>query len=167
MSLVHIDYSIDKEKYQNIFWENVNDGCWHHSCVMGSRRELYWWRILIREKNNRNTHLLKFTDEIAKDLNIYGMDNYPRFNYYFPNRGLPPHNDPDNMVAININLFDTIPKIFVEDIEYPYECALINVGGKIHGFYPDPNYRLILKFCLRHPWDEVYERLDKFGLIIT
>ena len=167
MSIIHIDYNIDKKKYQDVFWNNKDSGSWHHTCVSEYRRDLYWWRILIDDKRNWNKHLLTYTDEVAKDLNIHGMDNYPRFNYYFPNHELPNHLDPDNMIAININLLDTIPSIRMEDTLHPYECALIDVGGISHGIKADTNPRLILKFCLRHSWEEVYERLDSKGLIIS
>lgn len=163
MSLFHLDYEIDKKFWKDLFYEHANCGHWHHTCMI--RQELYWWQILIRP--DHNSHLLKFTDEIAKDLNIHGMDNYPRLNYTYPNRYLPHHVDPDNMIAININLMETTPTIHIEHKPYPYECALIDVGGKMHGIEKEPNDRLILKFCLRHPWNEVYERLDKRGLIIS
>lgn len=165
MAIVHIDYKINKEKFQDIFWNNKDYGSWHHTCVSAYRRDLYWWRILINQQNGLNTHLLEFTNEVAKDLNILGMDNYPRFNYYFPNHELPNHIDPDNMIAININLLGTIPMIRLENSLHAYECALVDVGGVMHGIAADPNPRLILKFCLRHSWNEVYERLDKRGLI--
>jgi len=167
MSLIHIDYRIDKNRFCDVFWENKDCGSWHHTCVSEYRRDLYWWRILIDDKRNWNKHLLPYTNIVAADLNILGMDNYPRFNYYFPNHQLPHHVDPDNMVAININLLNTIPTIHIEHQPYEYECALIDVGGKMHGIEPDANPRLILKFCLRHPWEEVYERLDKIGLITS
>ena len=35
----------------------------------------------------------------------------------------------------------------------------------MHGVEKDPNNRLILKFCLRHPWEEIYERLSDKNLI--
>ena len=108
---------------------------------------------------------MKYTDLVANDLNIQGMDNYPRFNYYFPNHQLPHHVDPDNMISININLLDTVPIIHIEHEPYEYECALVDVGGKRHGIEPDPNPRLILKFCLRHSWDEVVDRLKEKNLI--
>lgn len=36
----------------------------------------------------------------------------------------------------------------------------------MHGVEKDSNHRLILKFCLRHSYEEVYDRLNKFGLIM-
>tara|TARA_A100001015_G_scaffold127125_1_gene140892 strand:- start:2603 stop:2956 length:354 start_codon:yes stop_codon:yes gene_type:complete len=104
-------------------------------------------------------------EDVERDLNIHGMNNFPRFSYQFPNTRLGHHRDEDNMVSININLLDTTPIIHIDYEPHAYECALIDVGGKFHGVEPDLNHRLILKFCLRHTWEEVTKRLDQFGLI--
>lgn len=159
-SLVHLDYEIDKPKWRDIFYENIQQGQWHHS--VPRRKELFWYQLFIND-----THPLKeLTKEVEMDLNIYGMNNFPRFSYQFPNTLLQHHTDEDNMVSININLLDTVPIIHIDHEPHPYECALIQVGQKMHGVEKDTNHRLILKFCIRHPYDEVYERLNKFGLIM-
>jgi len=158
-SLIHLDYEIDKQKYRDIFYENIQQGQWHWS--VPKRQELFWYQLFI----DNNSPLKEFTKEVEIDLNIYGMNNFPRFSYQFPNTLLQHHKDEDNMVSININLLDTVPVIHIEHEPYPYECALIQVGQKMHGVEPDPNHRLILKFCLRHSYEEVYERLDKVSLI--
>ena len=93
------------------------------------------------------------------------MNSYPRFSYQFPNTLLQHHKDEDEMVSININLLDTIPVIHLEHKPYPYQCALFDVGHVMHCLEPEPNPRLILKFCLRHPYEEVWERLNKFDLL--
>ena len=156
----HVDYEIDKNKYRDIFYENINKyGQWHWLCP--KRQELFWYQMFVKDD-----HPLKpMIREVEHDLNIAHMNNYPRFSYQFPNTKLGQHRDEDNIVSININLFETIPIIHVENHPYPYECALIDVGSLMHGVEPDANHRLILKFCLRHPYEEVYERLDKFGLL--
>ena len=69
------------------------------------------------------------------------------------------------MNAIMFNLMDNKPTIHIEHKPYSYEAAFIDVGNRMHGVEPDPNARLILRFCLRYPLDEVYEILDKRGLI--
>ena len=102
---------------------------------------------------------------IEEDLNIYGMNNFPRFSYQFPNTTLLHHKDEDNMVSININLLDTTPTIHIEHQPYEYQCALIDVGSHEHGVESDSNHRLILKFCLRHPWNDVVKRFKDKGLL--
>jgi hypothetical protein len=159
-NLIHLDYNIDKPKWRDIFYDNIQRGQWHWS--VPRRQELFWYQLMIKD----DSPLKELTKEVEMDLNIYGMNNFPRFSYQFPNTLLQHHKDEDNMVSININLFDTVPVIHIEHEPYPYECAFIQVGQKMHGVEPDPNARLILKFCLRHPWEEVYDRLNKFGLII-
>lgn len=158
-NLIHLDYEIDKPKWRDIFYENIQKGQWHWS--VPRRQELFWYQLMIHD----NSPLKELTKEVEMDLNIYGMNNFPRFSYQFPNTLLQHHKDEDNMVSININLLDTVPVIHIEHEPYPYECTLIQVGQKMHGVEPDPNHRLILKFCLRHSYEEVYERLDKFSLI--
>lgn len=165
-TLCEIDYKIDKDKYSKLYWDNEHLGSWHP----GSDPEhLFWWRVFVSDQNNVNRHeqLAKYTDLVAEDLNIQGMDNYPRFNYYHANHRLAPHTDDDNIVAININLLNTVPVVHVGDAPHSFECLLLNVGKVTHSIEPDPNPRLTLKFCLRHPWEEVCERLDAKGLLIT
>ena len=155
----HIDYEIDKKKYRDIFYTNIQRGQWHWS--VPKRQELFWYQLMIPDGHDMKPLL----EDVERDLNIHGMNNFPRFSYQFPNTILPHHRDEDNMVSININLLDTTPIIHIENKPYTYECALIDVGGRMHGVESDTNHRLILKFCLRHKWEEVVDRLDRFGLI--
>ena len=155
----HIDYDIDKKKYRDLFYDNVQMGQWHWS--VPKRQELFWYQLFIKDD-----HPLKpIVQDVERDLNIFGMNNYPRFSYQFPNTRLSHHTDEDQMVSININLLDTTPIIHLEHKPYQYQCALFDVGHVMHGVEPDSNHRLILKFCLRHSYEEVKERLDKFDLI--
>jgi len=155
----HIDYDIDKKKYRDLFYDNIQMGQWHWS--VPKRQELFWYQLFIKDD-----HPLKpIVQDVERDLNIYGMNNFPRFSYQFPNTRLSHHMDEDQMVSININLLDTTPIIHLEHKPYPYQCALFDVGHVMHGVEPDSNHRLILKFCLRHSYEEVWERLDKFGLL--
>ena len=156
----HIDYEIDKKKYRDIFYNNIQEhGDWHWS--VPELQSLYWYRLMLPN----DSPLRVLVRDVEEELNLIGLNNYPRYNYYFPNTKLPHHMDVDKMVAININLFDTIPIIHVEHKQYPYQCALIDTGHINHGIEPDKNPRLILKLCLRNPHDEVMTRLDKYGLL--
>ena len=134
-------------------------GKWHWS--VPKRKELQWYQLFIPDDHS----LKPLLEDVERDLNIYGMNNYPRFSYQFPNSRVNHHKDEDEMVSININLFETIPIIHLEQRPYAYQCALFDVGHVMHGVEPDPNPRLILKFCLRHTYEEVWDRLDKFGLL--
>ena len=155
----HVDYDIDKKKYRDMFYDNIQRGQWHWS--VPKRQELFWYQLMIPDGHDMKPLL----EDVERDLNIHGMNNFPRFSYQFPNTILPHHRDEDNMVSININLLDTTPTIHIEHKPHEYECALIDVGGRMHGVESDKNHRLILKFCLRHKWEEVIERLDMFGLV--
>ena len=158
--LWHLNYKIDKEYWRNVFYENIQDGKWHWS--VPKRKELFWYQLMIPD----SSPLKSKTKSVEMDLGIYGMNNFPRFSYQFPNTKLKHHLDEDNMVSINLNLLDTIPTIHIEHKPYPYEACFVDVGHKEHGVEKDPNHRLILKFCLRHPLEEVYKRLDIKELII-
>ena len=159
-NLVHLDSQRDKAKWRGIFYDNIQKGQWHWS--VPKRQELFWYQLMIRD----DSPLKELTREVEMHLNIHGMDNFPRFSYQFPNTLLKHHKDEDDMVSININLLDTVPIIHIEHQPYPYECAFVQVGQKMHGVEKDSNHRLILKFCLRHSYEEVYDRLNKFGLIM-
>ena len=155
----HLSYEIDKEKYRNIFYDNIQRGQWHWS--VPKRQELFWYQLMIPDGHD----MKPLIEPVERELNIHGMNNFPRFSYQFPNTLLRHHKDEDDMVAININLLDSIPRIHLEHNPYAYQCALIDVGHIEHGVEPDSSPRLILKFAIRHPYEEVYERLDKFGLL--
>ena len=154
-----LDYKIDKEYWRNVFYDNIQMGQWHW--LVPKRKELFWYQLFIKD----DSPLKKLTKNIERDLNIYGMNNYPRFSYQFPNTRLEHHVDEDNMVAINLNLLETKPIIHIEHKAYSYEAIFIDVGYRMHGIEPDPNSRLILKFCLRHPLKEVYDVLNSKSLI--
>jgi len=163
MSLWHIDYEIDKEYWRNIFYENLDYGKWHYTCA--SRKSLYWFHLMMFNDDK----LKKIVKPLEQDLNIYGLNNAPRFSYLFPNQKVEHHLDDQVKkefgVKININLLDTEITIHMEHKPYQYEAALIDVGHVMHGVEKDPNARLTIGFFLRHPLEEVYERLDKFSLI--
>ena len=149
----HINYQIDKAKYRKIFYDNIQRGQWHWR--VPKRQELFWYQLMMPDGHD----MKPLMEPVERDLNIFGMNNFPRFSYQFPNTKLYHHKDEDNMVSININLMETIPTIHIEHSPYDYQCALIDVGGYEHGVELDSSARLILKFCLRHSWQEVCDRL--------
>lgn len=154
MNCYHIDYQIDKEKYRNLFWERCYDGQWYRF----KKPMLSWWKVFGIED------LVK---DVEMDLNIRGMNNFPRFAYMFKGHDLEYHVDEDYMTSIMINLMDgPSPVMHVEDVPVSYECLLFHNGELFHHVEARKEDSLMLKFCIRHPWEEVYERLDKFDLLI-
>ena len=97
MKLLHLDYEIDKKKYKDIFYDNIQRGQWHWS--VAKRQELFWYQLFIPDGHD----MKPLFENVEKELNIFKMNNYPRFSYQFPNSLLPHHVDEDNMVSININ----------------------------------------------------------------
>ena len=71
----------------------------------------------------------------------------------------------DRIIGINFNLFDETPEIIIEGKTYSYESALVDVGSKIHSIVTKEKPRLVLKYAIRNSWNEVYDILDKRGLI--
>jgi hypothetical protein len=47
----------------------------------------------------------------------------------------------------------------VEDQQVPYECVLLENGKLKHWVEPVNYDRLMLKFCIRHTWQEIIERI--------
>jgi len=157
--LCHLKYKIDKEYWRNVFYENIQEGRWHWG--VPKRKELHWYQLFVKD----NSPLKPLFKDIENELGIYGMNNYPRFSYQFQNTRVEQHLDEDFGVKIQFNLLETIPIIHIKNKPYPYEAALIDVGHNKHGVEKDENSRLILQFYLRHSWKEVYDRLNKKGLI--
>lgn len=122
---------------------------------------MMWWKLY------EGVDVL--TVDLQHDLNIHGMNNFPRFQYQFPNTYLPYHKDEDNLTGIMFNLREkdiTISVLVGNKInKISYQSTVIHVGHYLHAVDPDPEERLVLKFSIRHPWEEILERLDKKNLI--
>lgn len=159
MKIYYLKYSVDKKKYSDFFWENYRNGEWYH---FEHKPKLIWWKLY------QGVH--EITINLQHELNIFGMNNFPRFQYQFPNSFLPPHIDEDNLSGILFNLRDEKNSIvFIETkkiAKVNYENNLLaHFGGIKHAVLPVSNPRLVLKFSIRHPWEEIMERLDKKNLI--
>lgn len=154
MNCFHIDYQIDKEKYRKMFWDRYTKGKWYEF----KKKRMCWWKVYGIEK---------LVEDVARELNIHGMNNFPRFAYLFQNNGIEHHVDEDHMTSIMINLnSDYTPTMHVEGVPIQYECLLFENGELFHTVEPRPVDTLMLKFCIRHPWKEVYKRLDSLGYIM-
>jgi len=158
---VHLNYNIDKEYWRDLFYERLNEGQWNDSCPR--KKTLHWYQIFFHP----GTELRKLVEPVERDLNIDGLDTFPRFSYMFPGAVLPIHKDEDGLIGININILDDVPApvIHIKGQAFPYEAALIDVGNIQHSVKAVPHHRLILKFCLRYPYAEVYKRIESTGLI--
>lgn len=155
MNLLHLDYQIDKKKYRDIFWSMFEQGKWY----VFKDRELgmRWWKVYGIEEQ---------IEDVAHDLNIHGMNNFPRFAYLFKGHDLPWHVDEDYMTSIMINLMDgPSPVVHIEDHPEPYECMVWENGNLFHEVKAREENSLMLKFCIRHPWEEVCERLSALGYV--
>ena len=153
MNLIHLNYKIDKEKYRKIFYDIHQRGEWYKWKKFEPK--LSWWKVY----QSDDCDIRHLTKEIEEDLGIWGMNTYPRFAYLFANNNVPPHVDEDDMTSIQINLFDKQPVMVVEDKQVPYECVLLE-NGKLRQWVEPVNYdRLMLKFCIRHPWEEIVKRI--------
>ena len=151
--ICHLNYTIDKEYYKNYFFDNYDKGDWHRR---GDKILKIWWKMF-------------GIDEVVKpityDLGIENLNIKPRFSYQLPNTSLKSHIDEDRIVAINLNLLDEKPEIILENKTYSYENALIDVGTKIHSVIAKDKPRLVLKYAIRNKWEDIYNILDKKGLI--
>lgn len=116
-----------------------------------------WWKLF------KGVH--EATIDLQHELNIYGMDNHPRYQFQFANQTLPYHIDEDHLTGILLNLREEDCTIDILGKSFDYQAAVAHVGGQLHRVRADPNDRLVLKFSIRHPWEEVLERLDKNNLV--
>lgn len=152
MNCIHLNYQIDKQKYRDIFWSVYTQGQWQEMKVP----RMFWWKVYGIED---------LVEDVAKDLNIHGMNNFPRFAYMFKGNDLQYHLDEDYMSSICINLMDgPSPEQVIEDIPTAYECMLFENGNLFHYVESRDEDSLMLKFCIRHPWEEIYERVKRVGL---
>lgn len=147
MNYYHLKYNIDKQKFRNIFYNNYGKGNWGEKDWVGK----VWWKIYDIDNEIQS---------VREDLNIVGLDDKPRFAHLKSNTLIPDHVDEDYMCSIIINLMDEQPVINIEEKNIPYESLLFHNGYLIHRVDPVPYERLMLKFCLRHPWEQIVERMS-------
>ena len=151
--LCHLNYQIDKEKYKKAFYDNYDRGYYHRK---GDEVLKTWYKVY---------DIDEIVSTVTKDLNIEKLNIKPRFSYQLENSTLINHIDIDRIIGINFNLFDETPEIIIEGKTYSYESALVDVGSKIHSIVTKEKPRLVLKYAIRNSWNEVYDILDKRGLI--
>lgn len=151
----HLKYRLDKEFYRNYFFDNMDRAETHKQYG----KELDYWIKLFRSE--------EVTDKVVEELNLNGLNVYPRFSYQKKNTLLPKHIDEERIVGINLNLLDVKPVIHLYDEPYEYEAAMIDVGAIPHSVEPFEHDRLVLKLAVREPWSLIYERLKEKDLLET
>jgi hypothetical protein len=141
----HINYQVDKKLLREYFFNNFSRAR-HHKTAFSEWP--FWFKLF-------NSPLV--VDPVVKDLGLNGLNVLPRFSFQSKNTRLPPHIDIDRIVGVNINLMDEqTPSIHIRGKPYEYECALIDVGSKIHSVEPADYDRLVLKLAFREPWERIY-----------
>lgn len=157
----HLNYYPNKKILKDYFFAHEDESKVHEGIDrFGHRYKFNFWKKLFHD-----------TDEIKNIINDLGLTDMkvsPRFSFQFKNTLLPKHIDIDRIVGINFNLLEPgQATIHINDIEYSYESALIDVGSQPHSVKPVNHDRLVLKLAIREPWDDIYEQLDKRNLIKT
>ena len=148
-----INYFFDKDPLREYYYANQSLAR-HHKNEFS---EVPHWFKLFKYDS--------LVTDIIDDLGISNFNVSPRFSFQQKNTRLPRHIDIDRIVGININLMPDSAVIHIDEKPYSYEAALIDVGTKIHSVEPTPVDRLILKFAIRAPWNEVYQTLLQRNLI--
>jgi len=149
-----INYYANKQILREYFFKNFLKARHHQT----SGSEIHYWLKLFGGK--------ELVNPVLQDMGLYGLNVLPRFSFQYKNTRLPEHIDIDRIVGININLIDDwMPTIRINGCSYAYECALIDVGSKIHSVEPEPRDRLVLKLAFREPWDKIYGILRQRNLI--
>jgi len=156
----HLNYQIDKKYFREYFWENFDKGQYHVSYDENGQVKTihqFWWMLFGLEK---------ITKDIMYDLGIIDMNVLPRFSFIKSTCGLKPHVDIDRIVGINFNIMENnVPELTFGDHTVYYDSLLADVGSTIHQVKPVNYNRLILKFAIREPYQDVMESLDKRNLI--
>ena len=129
----HLNYQIDKKRYSDWFWDNYRNGEWQPHF-----KRMYWWKLY------KGVH--EATKELQEELNISGMNNFPRYQYQFANHALGAHIDEDNLTGILFNLREKENIICIRDVPYHYQAAVTHVGKYVHSVPADTEDRLVLKF---------------------
>ena len=68
MKLLHLDYEINKKKYRDIFYDNIQRGQWHWS--VAKRQELFWYQLFIPDGHD----MKPLFENVEKELNITKED---------------------------------------------------------------------------------------------
>jgi hypothetical protein len=145
-ALVHLDYDFDIEylKVMANHYENLAEP-WEG----GNNFKTEFWKIYRLSKDT-------YINEIMEDLNI---NAHPRFVYQSANTYLSPHIDFDSKCCVNILLSDDPAPINIEDIDYEYSAALINIE-RVHSVRTDDQKRVFLKLSVKDKdFDQVLKEI--------
>ena len=110
-------------------------------------------------------HSNEYSDKVISDL---GITATPRFYWLAANSTnlQRPHKDYKTLCAVNFIVSDHAAPIIINDVEYYYSAALINVQ-EYHAVVNGTEERLLLKLSISDtPYEEVYEKLSKtYGIV--
>ena len=152
----HINYNVNKKLLREYFFSNFLKAKHHKT----SGSEIFYWLKLFSGE--------ELINPIIIDLGLDGLNVLPRFSFQYKNTILPEHIDIDRIVGININLMeDNIPTIHMNGVAYEYECAILDVGSKVHSVESAEYDRLVLKLAFREPWNKIYDILRYKNLILS
>lgn len=149
----HLNYHFDKKPLREWYYKNQHLAK-HHKNQYSEVK--HWFKLFEYDETVK---------KIIDELGISEFNVSPRFSFQEKNTRLPLHIDIDRIVGINLNLMDEPAIIHITGKPYSYEAALIDVGTKIHSVESTSTDRLILKFAIRAPWDEIYRTLLNRNLI--
>lgn len=140
--LIHLDYRVNKSYHTENFWVNYEEHQDRHPQVP------HWVRVF------KNVDC----EQEIKDLNLEGLNVFPRYSFIPAGKALAPHIDEDEIIGINFSLMPHPISIRMDGVDYEYEAAVCDVGHVIHSVEPVDYDRLMLKFAIRAPWEIVLER---------
>ena len=92
-------------------------------------------------------HTFPYATDIIKGLNLENYDVRPRFYTLDKNTTLSPHTDLETQCAVNILLSQNNAPITIENVNYEYKQALINVQ-LMHGVNNFDEDRIIFKLSI-------------------
>ena len=134
--ICHLNYTIEKSYYKKYFFDNYDKGDWHRR---GDKVLKIWWKMF---------DIDEVVKPITYDLGIEKLNIKPRFSYQLPNTSLMSHIDEDRIVAINLNLFEETPEMFLRAARHAELDIMTGVSANVmcgqEGYFGTGYFQVLL-----------------------
>jgi hypothetical protein len=147
MSLIHLDYPLDK----NLLWETANSVKSHSVDYVDPRieRTIKHWKIV--------KHTSTYIEQIIND---FGVGGSPRFYWLLPYTRLGTHTDNGTTCSINLILNENPAPVTMQNVDIFYTQALLNTTVP-HSVTNGPEERVLLKISIfDKTFNEVAQKIN-------
>lgn len=145
--LINLSYNYDKEELLKIA-NRAKEKAQPHKDPRYAGEYKHW--LISRCQDS-------YLDKICQDLNIQAK---PRFYWLEPNTIIPYHTDNNTKCSVNIILTNDRAPVTFNDVDYYYECALLNTAIR-HSVVNGNQERILLKFSIfNETFEEVANKIN-------